>query len=114
VREPLRHAYLHAAPALASDGPMHPASSLQDQDLDWQDEMAARAGLTAAEPRLYDRAQTRSARDDVGFISTTSEVRLLPDDQRASLSVAVTKVIEANGGWLTLPLRTRPWVAHRY
>lgn len=107
MRQSLLEAYLRSAPGLATDGVMHPANDFEDLDSDWHNEIAGTDGFAGAEIRLYDRRPTCSASDFVGLLSTTSEVRLLPENERVALFAAVRDVIEANGGVLLLPLRTR-------
>jgi len=113
LREELLRAYREAAPELPLDGAMHPANVHPDADEDWQGEIAAVDGLTDAEVRHYDWSLDYSAGDYVGLLATLSEIRLLDDERRERLFGAVRAVIDAHGGALTLPLRTRLCLARR-
>ncbi len=63
--------------------------------------------------RNYDWSQSYSADEYVGLLDTTSEVRLLTDQQNAALLAAVRATIEAHGDVLTLPLATQLCLARR-
>jgi len=106
LRKALLDAYQRAAPELSTDSPMHPASVDTDGE-DWEGEIAAADGFVDAGSRHYEWEHRYSAAEYVGFLATTSDIRLLADARRAELLAAVAAVIEAHGRSLTLPMRTR-------
>jgi SAM-dependent methyltransferase len=113
LRDALLVAYRQAAPGLPADGPMHPANLCPDSEANWDGEIAAVEGLADSEVRYYEWSLDYSADDYIGLLTTTSEIRLLDEERRTSLLAAVTTVIDAHGGALTLPMRTRLCLARR-
>lgn len=113
LRDQLLAAYRTAAPGLAADGPMHPASSMYAGDDGWDGDLAATQGLIQVEVREYEWSRDYSSEDYVGFLGSTSEIRVLGEQTRRAITEAVRAAIETSGGVLTLPLRTRLCVARR-
>ena len=113
LRGALLAAYRESIPEVVPDGPMHPANTLPGADQDWQAQISATDGLAAVGVRNYDWSQSYSAAEYVGLLDTTSEVRLLTDQQNAALLAAVRATIEAHGDVLTLPLATQLCLARR-
>jgi SAM-dependent methyltransferase len=107
LRDALLAAYREVAPDLPADGGLHPANLCPDADADWDGEIAAVEALADSEIRSYEWRLDYSAGDYVGLLATSSEVRLLDEDRRGPLFAAVAEVIDAHGGALTLPMRTR-------
>jgi SAM-dependent methyltransferase len=113
LRGAMLDAYLGAAPDLSADSPLHPANVDPDAEEDWQGEIAAADGLADPEVRHYEWELEYTAGEYVGLLATTSEIRLLDESQRESLLSAVRAVIDADGGSLALPMRTRLCLARR-
>jgi SAM-dependent methyltransferase len=113
LREALLVAYQQEAPELETDGAMHPGNLCPDGNADWEAEIAATEDLAQAEIRHYEWEQDYSAREFVGLLGTTSDIRLLDRARRSVLFEAVTSAIKAHGEPLVLPMRTRLCLARR-
>jgi SAM-dependent methyltransferase len=113
LREALLDAYEQAVPELPTDGPMHPANLCPDGGADWTGEIAEVDGLADPEIRYYEWEQDYSAGEYAGLLGTLSETRLLDEARRRALFAAVTATIDAHGGGLALPVRTRLCLARR-
>lgn len=107
MRGELLAAYERATPHLPPDGPMHPSNVSVDGDGDWERSIAATAGFVDADVRTFEWCERYSASEYVGLLTTTSEVRLLDEDHREALIVAVKATIESLGGLLILPMTSR-------
>jgi SAM-dependent methyltransferase len=112
LREPLLAAYLEAAPDLDTDGPMHPANLAPDA-IDWEAEIGGIDGFGDPVVRGYEWECDYATADYLGLLGTLSEIRLLDEGTRSRLLEAVGATIDAHGGRLTLPLRTRLCMARR-
>jgi SAM-dependent methyltransferase len=112
VRDALLAAYREVAPDLPVGG-LHPANLDPDADADWDREVAAVEKLADSEIRFYEWALDYRAKDYVGLLATNSEILLLDEERREPLFAAVAEVIDAHGGVLTLPMRTRLCLARR-
>jgi SAM-dependent methyltransferase len=112
LRDELLEAYQRAAPKLAPDSPMHPANQ-RPGEVDWEGGIASAGGLGDAEIRHYEWGRDYAADEFTGLLTTTSDVLGLGEAPRSALFAAVSAVIEAHGGTLTLPMRTRLCLARR-
>ena len=92
---------------------MHPANLLADVSDDWEAEIGAVNGLGDAEVRFYEWELTYSAAEYAGLLGTASEVRLLDAERRHAFLAAVSEVIEAHPGPVSIPMRTRLCLARR-
>lgn len=112
LRDALRDVYTAAAPALAPDFPMHPASAPERLAGDWETETVAEGLFTT--PRVL--VHRWSADYDGGaytrLLATHQDHILLGERERDRLLDAVGSAVDRAGG-LSLPLRTSVCLAHR-
>lgn len=107
LREALRQAYRTVVPGLSPDGPLHPDNHVPDGEEGWNAEIMAADGFGQPEVRYYEWGIDYSTADYVRRLATSSEIRLLTETEREALLVAVAAAIDAHGGTLAMPLRTR-------
>jgi SAM-dependent methyltransferase len=93
----LRAAYAQAAPTLAPDFPMHPASQPTRLAGDWAEEIAACSRFTAAQVHEYPWTAQYSAASYRALLETHQDHILLSADERARLLSAVSDAIETAG-----------------
>jgi SAM-dependent methyltransferase len=113
LRDPLRDAYRRAAPEVAADFPMHPASAPTRLAGDWDAEIAAAVGFTEPATRIHRWSERYPAPAYTRLLSTHQDHILMGDDRRQALLAGVSAVIEAHGGVLELPLTTFICLARR-
>ncbi len=107
LREPLDEAYVRHAPELELGNPMRPLPAPHDEGDRWADEMAQRDGFTDAEVRSYPWPSRYRAEEYVALLRTHSDHGRLPPERLEALLAAIADVIDAAGGVLELPQRTR-------
>jgi SAM-dependent methyltransferase len=112
LRDALRAAYAGAAPGLAADFPMHPASEPTRLAGDWTAEIAACPGLTDAHVHAHPWSARYSAAEYRAMIETHQDHILLSAPERARLLSAVAQAIEIAGG-IDLDFVTRLCMARR-
>jgi SAM-dependent methyltransferase len=113
LRAELARVYAQTVPDLVPDGPLHPANTNPDGDEDWAAEIAAAAGFERPELKQYEFREAYAADEYARLLATLSEIRLLSEAQRDALLTGVQDAIEAHGGTLTMPMRTRLCLARR-
>lgn len=106
LRRALADAYRASAPAMASDGPMHPENTRGFEDAGWLAPTSAAAGFAEPEVRRYGWTLQYSADEYVDMLATTSDVRLLAESTRVALLAGVRAVIAGHGGRLEMPMQT--------
>jgi SAM-dependent methyltransferase len=107
LRDDLAAAYERIAPAMSTDGPLHPANPWPAGDEDWIAEIARVAEFSEAEVREYPWTASYDAPEFTGLLATLSEFRLLDADTRGRLLDAVAQAIAEHGGTLTMPMVAR-------
>jgi SAM-dependent methyltransferase len=112
LRDALTTAYAGAAPSLAADFPMHPASEPTRLAGDWTAEIAACPRLTAAHVHAYRWSARYSAAEYRALIETHQDHILLSKPEKARLLSAVAQTIEIAGG-IDLDFVTRLCMARR-
>jgi SAM-dependent methyltransferase len=111
LRDELRAAYARAAPSLAPDFPMHPASQPTRLAGDWAAEIAACSRFTAAQVHEHPWSAQYSAAQYSDLLETHQDHILLSTAERARLLSAVSEVIET-AGQLNVEFVTRLCLAH--
>jgi SAM-dependent methyltransferase len=114
LRDQLDDAYRSTVPAFGErPGPMHPATSDEEPERwwEWIRDSASAGGFATPERRTYAWSCEYTRDEYVSLIQTHSDHILLPDAQRCALLDAVGAVIEAAGGWITVPYSTSLWLA---
>jgi SAM-dependent methyltransferase len=97
LRDALRGAYAQAAPDLAPDFPMHPASDPKRLAGDWASEIATSGRFTAAQVHEYPWSARYSAARYRELLETHQDHILLPAAERARVLSVVAEVIEIAG-----------------
>ena len=102
------------APQLEPRFPMHPASDPGALAGDWPAEITA-ADPWFANPRIewFGTTQRRSAEAYVEALGTHQDHILLAPATHARLTTAIAETVDAAGGEIELPLRTRVCLATR-
>lgn len=113
LRAALARVYAETVPDLVPDGPLHPANLNPDGDDDWSAEIDAAVGFERPQLSSYEFDQSYSAEDYIRLLATLSEIRMLSEQQRDALLSGVQDAIEAHGGTVGMPMRTRLCVARR-
>ncbi len=112
LRDVLRAAYAGAAPGLAADFPMHPASEPARLAGDWTAEIAACSGLTAPQVHAHPWSARYSAAEYCELIETHQDHILLAPIDKARLLSAVSQAVEVAGG-IDIDFVTRLCLARR-
>jgi trans-aconitate methyltransferase len=112
LRDALTAVYAAAAPGLAADFPMHPASEPTRLAGDWTAEIAACPELTDAHVHAHLWSARYSAAEYRALIETHQDHILLPKPEKARLLSAVAQAIDIAGG-IDLDLVTRLCMARR-
>jgi SAM-dependent methyltransferase len=114
MSDALRDAYRRAAPGLAADFPMHPASEPTRLAGDWTAEIEAAGEFTAPQTKSHAWSQPYTSAAYVELLGTHQDHILLAPDERRSLLAAIAAAIEdEGGGTLTMPFVTRVCLATR-
>jgi cyclopropane fatty-acyl-phospholipid synthase-like methyltransferase len=93
----LQAAYAQAAPNLAPDFPMHPASEPTRLAGDWTGEIERSARFTEAQILTYSWAARYSAAEYCDLLETHQDHILLAPAERSRLLSAITEVIQSAG-----------------
>ncbi len=112
LRDALRGAYAQAAPRLAPDFPMHPASHATRLAGDWLTEISACSRFTGAQVHEYPWSARYSPAQYRELLQTHQDHILLDPLEAARLLGAVSQAIELAGA-LRLELVTRLCLARR-
>ncbi len=114
LRCALTGAYRRAAPRLAPDFPMHPASEPTRLAGDWAAEVAASARFGDPRVTTHPWAQPYTSAEYVELLQTHQDHILLAAGDRRLLLAAITAAIEdEGGGTVTMPFVTRVCLATR-
>jgi SAM-dependent methyltransferase len=114
LRDGLAEAYARAAPQLAADFPMHPASRPTRLAGDWHGEIEACGRFIDPRVTVHAWSQPYTATAYAELLATHQDHILLAAGERARLLSEIAAVIEdASGGVLTMPFATRVCVARR-
>lgn len=113
LREAMFEVYERAVPGMAPDGPMHPAHNDPGAEESWTAEIEAAPGLGEAEVREYPWGARYTPEQYTGLLATTSDLRLLGEDERAAVLEGLRELIARHGGALELPMVTRLCLARR-
>jgi SAM-dependent methyltransferase len=97
LRDALRAAYARAAPSLAPDFPMHPASRPTRLAGDWASEIATCLRFTAAQVHEYPWSAEYSAAQYRDLLETHQDHILLAPAESARLLSAISEVIDSAG-----------------
>jgi SAM-dependent methyltransferase len=97
IRGALRAAYAEAAPSLAPDFPMHPASQPTRLAGDWTSEIAACSRLTGAQVHEYPWTARYTADEYSALLETHQDHILLTETERAHLLSAISNAIAIAG-----------------
>lgn len=111
VRARLDEAYGRFAPDLPTGGPGSNYTNLSTDDDLAIPEIEGSRRFEDVEAHTYAHAHTYPTRDYLALLSTQSDHRLLPDDQRARLFDAVAAVIDGAGGEVTVDYATHLYLA---
>jgi SAM-dependent methyltransferase len=114
LRDQLDQAYRRTVPEFGErPGPMHPATSDEEQESwwEWIRDSDAAGGFDPPESRTYAWPCEYTTAEYVSLIQTHSDHIVLPDDRRAALLAAVSEVIDSAGGRITVPYVTRLWLS---
>jgi trans-aconitate methyltransferase len=115
ARATLADAYRRAAPEMAPDFPMHPASRPAALAGDWRSDVEAAAGFTGAAISVHAWTQTYTGEQYAMLLGTHQDHILLAPAERERLLDAIARAIDGGGGGgtLTMPFATRICVATR-
>jgi SAM-dependent methyltransferase len=113
LRDGLRDAYSQTVPALLPHFPMHPASEPTDLAGDWHAEIASCEGLSGAQVREHRWSLRYSTTAYLELLRTHQDHILLEPAQQQLLLSAISHVIDAAGGEITVDFLTRLCLARR-
>lgn len=113
TREALSRAYRDAPVRMTADFPMHPDSEPSRLAGDWEAEIAADGGFTAARVRRFAWSQGYSGEAYTALLATHQDHILLDGSDQAALLGAIEHCIAEHGGRLDLPLATYVCLARR-
>jgi SAM-dependent methyltransferase len=113
LRDPLREAYGSAAPGLAPDFPMHPASRPTALAGDWKADIEGSEFFAQPVVSRYPWTSAYSAQGYIELVGTHQDHILLEPPARAALFTAIGSAIDAGGGTIEMSWVTRLCVARR-
>lgn len=113
LRAPLSEAYRSSAPALAPSFPMHPDSHPALLAGDWPAETTASGRFKDPQTQTFAWTRQYSSAEYAMLVQTHQDHILLEPEQQAVLLATIVDAVDAHGGAIAFPLRSRLCLARR-